>query len=358
MLATNLTEPRSGHTATHLPDGSIAICGGEKVVPLSEPCSIDAAEIFNPATLTASPMERMPLPRQGHAAQMVGGELVLLGGIVSAGGCIQVVEPTAIWNPRTGHWRAGPSLPDALGVTATPIDGDRVLVSGGYLVGDSPEATARTQLWMGASQAFSPTSSMLQSRYLHASVRLNDGRVLVAGGLAAKPGGGGLMALSSAELFDPVTGEWHSTGPMLEARAEHSLTLLHDGSVLAMGGYGDREALIASIERWNPRSGRWASAGATLEPCCMHTATLLPDGKVMVVGGLGGWGSLVGFGALAEPALRRVEVHDPRRETSGVHGELTTGRCGHSAFLLPGSLLVIGGRTHRPALNTVERVAI
>jgi hypothetical protein len=62
---------------------------------------------------------------------------------------------------------------------------------------------------------------------------LLDGRVLVSGGrstIARVP------ALATAELFDPRNGTFRSIGPLEAARYEHSATLLDDGRVLLVGG--------------------------------------------------------------------------------------------------------------------------
>lgn len=56
------------------------------------------------------------------------------------------------------------------------------------------------------------------------------GRVLVAGG------GNDTGFLTSAELYNRLTGTWRVTGSMNQARSGFTATLLTDGKVLAAGG--------------------------------------------------------------------------------------------------------------------------
>jgi hypothetical protein len=69
---------------------------------------------------------------------------------------------------------------------------------------------------------------------------LQDGAVLIAGGFTTATDDGGnllLQATSSAELFDPRTGEFEPiSGLMDRPRAMHTATLLPNGQVLIVGG--------------------------------------------------------------------------------------------------------------------------
>ena len=127
---------------------------------------------------------------------------------------------------------------------------------------------------------------MFDDRSSHTATLLPDGTVLVAGGVG---GGGGLL---TAEIYDVSRASWMSTGDMLEDRDSHTATLLRDGRVLVAGGFGlgpgghvGQSGLLGSAELFDPVTGTWSATVPMVEGREHHTATLLPDGRVLVAGG-------------------------------------------------------------------------
>jgi hypothetical protein len=102
---------------------------------------------------------------------------------------------------------------------------------------------------------------------------LGNGRVLVAGG--GNPVG---TAGRSAELYDPASRRWTTTGSMT---GDHGSTAvrLQDGRVLVAGG-GD----VGDV--YSPASGTWIATGPRAFPLEGGGAlALLPTGQVIGVGG-------------------------------------------------------------------------
>src|SRR5437764_927637 len=64
---------------------------------------------------------------------------------------------------------------------------------------------------------WTPTGSMHEGRELHTATLLQDGRVLVVGGLSVGADRNGTR-LASAELYNPAAGTWTPTGSMHQAR--------------------------------------------------------------------------------------------------------------------------------------------
>jgi hypothetical protein len=96
-----------------------------------------------------------------------------------------------------------------------------------------------------SSPAWLATGSMNSVRGNHTATRLQDGRVLVAGGYYASATVDRSYYHSSAEIYDPVTRIWTLTGSMAAARASHTATLLPNGKVLVVGGDAELNAYSA-----------------------------------------------------------------------------------------------------------------
>src|SRR3989442_4522073 len=129
------------------------------------------------------------------------------------------------------------------------------------------------------------TGNLNTGRDSHTATRLQNGKVLVAGG------NGSNGTLKGAELYDPATGTWSNTGNLNNDRAFHTATLLSNGKVLIAGGFSCAPppqicADVNSAELYDPATGTWTSTSNLNAARSGHTATLLSNGKVLVAGGL------------------------------------------------------------------------
>jgi len=164
-------------------------------------------------------------------------------------------------------------------------------------------------------------------RSSHAATLLPSGKVLVAGGESDD-----FTVLASAELYDPATGAWSSTGSLQSPRTHHTMTLLATGKVLVAGG-SNSVGYTPSAEIYDPATGQWTTAGAMVDARGGHTATLLPTGNVLVAGGSG------------PESLKSAELFNPSTGEWTRVAPLSIGRDEHTATLLPsGQVLVLGGR--------------
>ena len=187
----------------------------------------------------------------------------------------------------TWIWRSVESLASARFLhTATLLQDGMVLIAGGSenpLVtrADAFTASASAELYDAASGMWSATGSLKMDRIEHTATLLQNGKVLVAGGVS------NFNVLASAELYDPATGTWSPTGSLNTARFCHSATLLQNGMVLVAGGEDGNGDVSASTELYDPATGTWIESASLTTARRLHAATLLQNGKVLIIGGAG-----------------------------------------------------------------------
>ena len=247
-----------------------------------------------------------------------------------------------------GTWTpTGPLETGRYGQTQTLLEDGRVLAAGGHAARnqypgfDSAEILdPRTGLW-------SATPPLSVRRLGHTAERLPDGRVLVVGGTRTSEETGTVFpSLDSTEAFDPADGRWRPAAPMGTGRWGHSMTVLQDGTMLVAGG-GLNQEQIASAEVYDPRVDRWTPVGAMATGRSFHEATLLEDGRVLVTGGC-----CSGPGEY----LQSAEIYDPATRAWTSAGRSAGERYGHTATLLDdGTVLVVGGFEVEDPLHAVER---
>ncbi|WP_328960617.1 Kelch repeat-containing protein [Streptomyces virginiae] len=245
----------------------------------------------------------------------------------------------------TGKWTSTGALPTAGGWSgqhdnAVVLEDDKVLVVGG--ADGSSAALGRAALYDPEAGTWSATGALQTPRRLHTTTLLPDGKVLVAGGISGSaqfPAPG----LAAAEIYDPESGQWSSTGSMKGARWGHSAVLV-GGKVLVAGGTTIRSAqsvkALRTAELYDPESGTWTEADAMADARSGHPAVVLANGKVLVVGGT------VPTAQDEDAALAYCELYLPTEKKWAPTGALLAPRAWHQATALSGgaSVLVTGGR--------------
>ncbi|TMR01758.1 Kelch-like protein 17 [Actinomadura soli] len=220
-------------------------------------------------------------------------------------------------------------------------DGKKVLVAGGA---DAASAAVRQSAVYDLEQNTWAAPVLLgTARQLHALTLLPSGKVLVTGGRGAP----GAPALATAELYDPVQGSWTATKhPMAAGRWGHSAVLLSNGQVLVAGGSTTRPGgtvmAVRSAELFNPADETWTAAKDMTDARTGHTAVVLQTGKKVLV-----CGGSVPVGTGDDPALAFCELYDTDDKTWTPTGSLRRSRSGHTATALSDTtVLVTGG--HAP----------
>jgi Galactose oxidase, central domain len=220
--------------------------------------------------------------------------------------------------------------------SATLLNNGQVLVVGGTYRGTFVQyGLTSAELYNPATATFSTTGSLNTGRYGHTATLLNNGKVLIAGGTNNS------TRLSSAELYDPTTGTFTVTGS-LSCACGYSATLLANGMVLFSGGFDGSNA-VTSAELYDPASGKFVPTGNLNVARAGPSSTLLGNGKVLVAGGVYYTG-VIPYTAVAH-YLASAELYDPSTGTFTLTGSLHTARDGQSATVLKdGNVLLAAGQ--------------
>lgn len=172
---------------------------------------------------------------------------------------------------------------------ASALEGGRLLVSGGVNAG-GPVCDVEVFETSGNTLAPIPLPG---SRFSscpsgHAQVTLDASRVMFIGGRTSAPGGTPQgNGVATVQFWNTAAGIEGSAASLLSGRYDHAAALLDDGSVLVMGGV--IAAGGASAERLVPQGSTFAGEALTAplqEARALGAVTPLPNNQVMFSGGL------------------------------------------------------------------------
>jgi hypothetical protein len=234
-MAGALITNRLFHTATRLPSGKVLVTGGWNAAPPYT--HFASAELFDPATGMFTATGSLAVGRRGHVAVLLtSGKVLVAAGTDGAMG----LTSAELYDPADGRFSPTGSLLVGRGVNGGRIQAV-LLASGEVLVPGAPPDPS--EIYSPATGTWRAAASMNEARIGYAAALLPSGRVLVAGG-SGSPG-----ALRSGEIYDPAANRWSPAGVMAADRALPASAVLAGGAVLVTGGgVGEKSAEIYEEE--------------------------------------------------------------------------------------------------------------
>ena len=306
----------------------------------------------------------------GQSTALADGRILFTGGLGLDG---QPSAAAAVFDPTDGSTVELSMTTPRAGHQATLLADGRVFVTGG--VGDvSIDLTAvlqdplallsvfngllgSTEFFDPNSQTFASGPGMLEPRALHTATALDNGGVLVAGGLTLIPLINIPAVSATAYTYNPVLGIFGLPLFFDGPRLAHSAIKLADGSVILAGGITvDLEPFITSggdltqlavgarddVVRYTSGlfGGGFSTVATLSEPRALPGLALLPDGSTLIAGGFRANFSALGFD------LGATESADTYRVGQGASatGSMAAPRIQPLlANLDDGTVLVVGG---------------
>lgn len=272
-----MPSPRAAHSATLLADGRVLIAGGCRADGCEEGLSNDAL-VFEPSTGRFTRTGALLEPRAGHRAlALADGTVLVLGGFTARG----VTSTVERYLPETGTFeRHGQLLTARDGATATQLADGTILITGGY--GDGMRRLASAERYDVGRRRSVALPDMSSPRMSHTATLLPDGRVLVVGGSDSRS-----TVQATLEVFDPSTGTFSSAGRLEKARHKHAAISLGD-EVWILGGAAipERAGHFPETEVWSLRTGAVRRGPVMREGRYkfLDSVVALADGRVLVAG--------------------------------------------------------------------------
>ena len=231
-----------GFKATLLANGKVLIAGGGTGWSDCGPI-IANAELYDPSTgaftLTGSYANKFDCQFDSTSTLLPDG--TVLFAVEPTAELYDPVSGTfSLTGAMTTHGQFGPYIakPNYIaGRRATLLMSGKVLLTGGEH--EDIGRFADAELYDPSTGTFTATSYMTRARDGHTATLLPDGTVLITGGESEVCSGAGCRVSggeASAEIYDPRTGTFATAGNMTSRREWHAATLLNDGRVLIVGG--------------------------------------------------------------------------------------------------------------------------
>ena len=329
VSAGQIAEPANEISGTPLPDGRVLIFGSWK------------AQVYAPQ----SSSWEAPIPFQGGhfggtSALLADGRVLVVGTASTSNS-----PPAEIIDPATSQvvTVAGVVVRRYGAYLMTRADG-KVVIWGGFASGTSGPPLSTSEIFDPITNSISTFSVPVPARWNAASVKLEDGRYLIAGG-SIESGAVQLQAV----LYDPNTNTASSAGPQTRYFLGQSVARLQDGKVLLFGGRVFQNSAFEStdlVEVYDPQTGVFTAHASMRAKRAYSVTALFPDGKILIVGGYGWWNE----------ALTSAEIYDPVTTLfSWVGNNPLHARVGGVAVPIDGGRAVIaGGRDAQGPLGEAE----
>jgi WD40 repeat protein len=281
----------------------VIVAGGYGVLSTGS-LGIVNTNIFDPATSTWTRAANMNLPRwYPTLTELADGRYVAISGNQTTTTWADTPE---VYDPATNTWTL------LSGVSTVQVHEEEYPFS--YLAPDgrvftiAPSAdlsfflnvTAKSWTLVGGASGIRNGSSVMY----------RPGKVLYSGGsdsvITVTPAKAG-TAVIDVTAGTPI---WRPTAAMTYSRVYHTLTMLADGAVLAVGGEQSSDPKVVTsgvlpTEIWNPVTQTWSEGAPIATARNYHsTAVLMPDGRVLVAGG--------GHdGSTADPGQYSSQIYSP-----------------------------------------------
>jgi N-acetylneuraminic acid mutarotase len=187
----------------------------------------------------------MPTARMDLTANIVNGQIYLIGGAIYGQGGAVTVNSNEVYDISTNSWTTGNPIPVATQYYVSNVINGKIYIIGGY----TNEATSNTM------QIYDPVSNSWASKpgqwHQGSGVALTSG--IYAPEKLYQLGGNDIFPYNYNTVYDPLTNSWSDAAPMPTARGQLGVAFVND-LIYAIGGTGENEnyPAVSTVERYVP----------------------------------------------------------------------------------------------------------
>jgi calcineurin-like phosphoesterase family protein len=242
----NMPDCRSDHTSTTLLDGKVLVVGGN-----CDRINKNTADLYDPSTKRWTATGTLHYGRSFHTASILrNGKVLVIGGLI---GDYNATSTAELYDPSTGNWTLANSMYYRRSDhTTSVLPNGKVLVTGGAT---GTTTLKDTEVYDPITGVWTITGDLNHNRMSHTASVLPNGKVLVTGGMLHDEEG---PLTNTTELYDPSTGKWIIAGHMHFTRCDHTATVLNDGNVLVTGGIRELPPYsLRQSELYNSSTKTW-----------------------------------------------------------------------------------------------------
>lgn len=202
---------------------------------------LDVVEAFDPTLGRWATSLPLPQPRGGPGAASLDGLLYVAGGSIFLGGNrSEIANSVVAYDPEKNDWKSVAAMPMARERHRLVASGRHLYAVGG--LGVSGQSLSTVERYDPKSNSWRTMNPMYESRVVPCAVATKVGSrsvlVVVAG--VEFSNGAFVRARRNTEVFDLDTGRWTLLDVLLpRERGSHDCAVETDGTVLAIGGFGN-----------------------------------------------------------------------------------------------------------------------
>ena len=225
-----LNAARRNHFVIRLANGKVLVGGGMN----TSQNGLKTVELYDPSTESFSALADMPEARMdAHAALLPNGNVIVMGGRVSGSGTR--LKTAVIYDVVNNSWTSVQSQMQDVhedGASIVTLADGRILIAGGWTsVNNQLNAITTVEIFDPSTNTFTTAQPLPTQRADLIAHQLLDGKIVFIGG------SDGTTVSNSAVVYNLTTGRMITqVNTMFHSRYQHSSALLDDGRVLIVGG--------------------------------------------------------------------------------------------------------------------------